>query len=473
MIEVQVGDTIVEFPDGTAPDVMQKALRTQFPPVVQPQAGPRQAGSAVEEAIRPITSYPEVYSQMNRESREQMGRGLEQLTAPTGGDLLGSAGAAAKGVGNLALGGLGYIASPIAAGLRTTLGNPLEETTGVPKEITETIASLGLPIPKRIPMPSLARAEKAVPKTTEELFQSATGKYEAARDADFAVAPDMTEMLKGQISDKLHRQGFRPSNPAHKPVFEAIDELPTGKYADVSDFDNARQVLQNSGANSQAVRTAIREIDDFVTPKVPELKGARADYAAASRSEDFEQAMEKANRATSRAHSGMNYDNAVRQAASSLRSNEKMMRGWNDAEKAKLDEVIAGSRVGNIARGLGKGLGGGGGAWSAIVAFKTLGLGPAAGYGFKKLGDALTTAKAAQLDVMLRSRPDLTKQISGPLTDFGTAAQEATVSPTARNLSRLTLASRNLSTNLKDADISIAPNDLLKSLFGKPAEADE
>lgn len=472
MIEVQVGDTIVEFPDGTAPDVMQKALRTQFPPVVA-QSGPRQAGSAVEEAIRPITSLPGHYSDIVRSGQETMSSGLEDLRKPTGGDLAESALSTIKGLGKLAGGGIEYATAPIFAPVRSLLSKPLEETTGLPKEYTEFAAGLGLPIPKSIPMPSLARGEKAVPKTTEELFQSATGKYEAARNADFAVAPDMTEMLKGQITDKLHRQGFRPSNPAHKPVFEAIDELPVGKYADVSDFDNARQVLQNSGANSQAVRTAIREIDDFVTPKVPELKGARADYAAASRSEDFEQAMEKASRATSRAHSGMNYDNAVRQAASSLRSNEKMMRGWNDAEKAKLDEIIAGSRVGNIARGLGKGLGGGGGAWSAIVAFKTLGLGPAAGYGFKKLGDVLTTAKAAQLDVMLRSRPDLTKQISGPLTDFGSAAQEATVSPTARNLSRLTLASRNLSTNLKDMDITIAPNDLLKSLFGKPAEADE
>jgi hypothetical protein len=35
------------------------------------------------------------------------------------------------------------------------------------------------------------------------------------------------------------------------------------------------------------------------------------------------------------------------------------------------------------------------------------------------------------------------------------------------------IASRNLSNNLKDADIHIAPNDIMKSLFGKPAGADE
>jgi hypothetical protein len=74
---------------------------------------------------------------------------------------------------------------------------------------------------------------------------------------------------------------------------------------------------------------------------------------------------------------------------------------------------------------------------------------------------------------MLLSRAPEAQRLANPMGDFGKIAQEAKVAPTASNLSRLMIASRNLSNNLKDADIHIAPNDIMKSLFGKPAGADE
>jgi hypothetical protein len=61
----------------------------------------------------------------------------------------------------------------------------------------------------------------------------------------------------------------------------------------------------------------------------------------------------------------------------------------------------------------------------------------------------------------------LPQRLANPMRDFADAAQAAHGSPNARNLSRLTIASRNLSNNLKDANIHIAPNEILKSLFGK------
>ena len=178
MIEVQVGDTIVEFPDGTAPEVMQKALRTQFPPVVA-QSESRQAGSAVEEAVRPITSLPGHYSDIVRSGQETMSSGLEDLRKPTGGDLAESALSTIKGLGKLAGGGIEYATAPIFAPVRSLLSKPLEETTGLPKEYTEFAAGLAMPIPKSIPIPSLGRgAQRAVP-TVDELKAS----YRAAKDA--------------------------------------------------------------------------------------------------------------------------------------------------------------------------------------------------------------------------------------------------------------------------------------------------
>src|SRR4029077_6440006 len=92
-----------------------------------------------------IMDYPEIYGEMNRESREQMERGVKQLGTPTGGDLGGRVWETARGVGDIGVGALGYVGSPIAAGIRAVVGEPGEQRFGVPKEYSEFAASLGIP----------------------------------------------------------------------------------------------------------------------------------------------------------------------------------------------------------------------------------------------------------------------------------------------------------------------------------------
>lgn len=153
MIEVDVGGTIVEFPDGTPKDVMRSALQRKFGQQPQaPQAQP-QAGDYIRKAIEPITSLPETYNQFRQESQRQMAQGADQLSrAWSGEDMMGypvenRAWEAAKGVGNTALGALGYVTSPINAGIRTIVSKPVEDVTGVPKELTDFAASFALPVP--------------------------------------------------------------------------------------------------------------------------------------------------------------------------------------------------------------------------------------------------------------------------------------------------------------------------------------
>src|SRR4029077_15140918 len=98
--------------------------------------------------------------------------------------------------------------------------------------------------------------------------------------------------------------------------------------------------------------------------------------------------------------------------------------------------------------------------------------GPAIGLGLHRRGGVKHGRQAERLSQLIRSESPLGKQLAGPVEDFSKAAQAVEVSPTARNLSRLTIASRNLSNNLKDADIHIAPNDIMKSLFGKSEASD-
>jgi hypothetical protein len=108
------------------------------------QAGGFDWTSMARKAVEPFTSYPQTYSEMNREGREQVARGLDQIRQayqPGVHDPIGFV----SGLGNVGLGAWDYARSPVNAALRTIVGKPFEETFGIPKEYTEFAASLGLP----------------------------------------------------------------------------------------------------------------------------------------------------------------------------------------------------------------------------------------------------------------------------------------------------------------------------------------
>lgn len=97
---------------------------------------------ALDKALQPFTSYPSTYGQMNREAREQMGRGAQQLFPPPGEKRQVGA-----GLFNAGVGAMRYAMSPIDAALRTIVGVPVEENTHgvIKKEWPEFAASLALP----------------------------------------------------------------------------------------------------------------------------------------------------------------------------------------------------------------------------------------------------------------------------------------------------------------------------------------
>ena len=109
---------------------------------------------------RPITNLIPTQRQLAKESLDQVARGVTQLSGEgEGGDTTWEG---IKGLGNVALGSLGYVTSPIGAGLRTFIGEPIEEATGgrVPKEYTEFTAGLAMPgigLP-RLPRPGAPAA---------------------------------------------------------------------------------------------------------------------------------------------------------------------------------------------------------------------------------------------------------------------------------------------------------------------------
>lgn len=139
----------------------------------------RPTPSTLEKTIEPITSYNPTRRQMVDESLGQMSEGVDQLTTPAqrfdpvrdAAPPESEAWRKAKGAGNVALGALGYVASPINAALRTMVGKPVEENFGVPKEYTEFVTSLAVP---GLGLTSAPRATAAAATKMQEVAEAAS-----------------------------------------------------------------------------------------------------------------------------------------------------------------------------------------------------------------------------------------------------------------------------------------------------------
>jgi hypothetical protein len=183
-----------------APPWLQQAkpAEAQWQPADAPpwaKQGKEERGG-ISEAVRPITTYLPTQREMARESLEQIGHGVEQLKEPTGGDLAKSAKAAIKGVGNVGLGAVGFVASPISAAYRTVLGRPVEETTGIPKEYTEFAAQLATPGIGLTRMPG-AKPVPEVPTST--LAERRAGRQIERKASDIGKVKERLETEPTEI----------------------------------------------------------------------------------------------------------------------------------------------------------------------------------------------------------------------------------------------------------------------------------
>jgi hypothetical protein len=433
---------------------------------------------AVENFLTPFTSYPSTYSQMQREGREQMGAGIEQAGQAIRDDLQAPAhslhmpvpSAAAsdlnmlKGVGNVVQGAANYVTSPVNAALRTFVGTP-GESLGVPKEYSEFAAGMALPIPKRLPSLGVAtKADRTAHVTS--MFDRADDLYDAARASPVTWTPQEIAGFKGDAVDALKEAGHRDFTAPK--TFRALDELSTTDPSNASDVLAVRKMLSKiarSPDEGNAAATALKQVDSKLLNDVPEASAANATYAAAKRAETVHEALSRAELNAATSGSGLNEDNATRAAAKSIVTNLKARRSFSPDEIDQLTRISRGSFTGNGVRYLGNLLAGHGMSSAAVGAYELGPIGataPAVGAGFKKLGSILTQRQVSQLDTLMRSRsPDALPKITNPLNDWSNASQAFEVSPVPRNLARLSIASRNLSNNLSDVGITIAPEHLI------------
>lgn len=104
--------------------------------------------SPLQNAIEPVTSYPAEYTKERKGSEDLMQSGYEDyskrdLTKPGWLDPVRSLIAAGK----MGAGALGYVSSPVTAGLNTVVGNPVEKISGSPFAGKMASAAAGALIP--------------------------------------------------------------------------------------------------------------------------------------------------------------------------------------------------------------------------------------------------------------------------------------------------------------------------------------
>jgi hypothetical protein len=193
--------------DGMARDLAARLVATQ-PRAMAPEPADhglseRQKLSPLQKALNPITSYPETYMRMNQEARDQVSHGIDQIMHPDSlvdpqahgiSDVL-------TGAGNVVLGGLGYVGSPISAAYRSLVGQPIEDVTGIPRGYTEFAAQLATPgigLPKIPGKPAIvpprpaSRAPFGVPPPERVATEALPAELPKAVDSTPEIAPAPT-----------------------------------------------------------------------------------------------------------------------------------------------------------------------------------------------------------------------------------------------------------------------------------------
>lgn len=279
------------------PDFDPDAYLTQLRAQPNPAAGgfdpdaylaslPRR--SLLESAVKPITDIPGAYSRIVNESVEQMGRGVEQIKTGEPLDI-------AKGIGNLALGGAGYVGAPISAPIHTIVGEPVAQATGSPLLGTsaEVASSFALPVPKGLPRPAavipeqglfgvtLSAGERANNLAMRQREQSAIRSGEpnaqawtAQRQAELAAAKEGIS----RSLDPFGQEIAESPQQAGALVSQSVQAAAASRKAAVTGaYEQARtlpgeihpSVFQNMGTNIKtdlSARDSPVIIDDKLTP---------------------------------------------------------------------------------------------------------------------------------------------------------------------------------------------------------------
>lgn len=496
--------TRVAFPDDMTPDAIRGMISQKFPDESKAASfadrfaavGPyesnpeardhglarRQQMSAAEKAVSPITEYPEVYSRMNRDARSMVSEGVDQLRS-AGGVL-----DVAKGAGKAALGAASFVASPINAAYRTVVGQPLEDTAGIPREYSEFAAQLATPgigltggggkAAVTVRTPDLAAPSVA------ELKAAAKNVYQSPTVKDLELAPQEVSKAVVGIRSALDNEGFDEviASKAHG-ILKRLENAPEGA---VMTGQNLRSVQRSLGkaitspdaTEQAAARMALNEFNSFIEniPGASVLRGsadefsaavkeANANYSAAKTAESLDKNVAAAQLRADASNSGHNISNTIRQRMASIHAYPRQQRGMRPDELQQVKEIAEGTTGENILRDAGNMMGGGGGMRAAITGTAGYMAGgpagaaiPVGGMILRSLSNRMTLAKAEKLSDMIRSRAPLaekTQRFEASIADFQKARN-------SQSAAAATVAAQDLSNSLKEAGFNIPAVELMR-----------
>jgi hypothetical protein len=308
---------------------------------------------------------------------------------------------------------------------------------GDPSSGGERVADLmGMAMP--MSAVNVAVRSGAVPTATA-LKSAAEAGYTTARELGVDIAPQAVSTLGQRIGAALTEKGVSGElAPKTYSILEKISEVPQDSVVTISNLDTLRKSFGHAARDfanpteQLAAKSAQRHLDDYLAniPAQDVIQGpaseaskilteARANYAAAKRSEVVTDAVEVAGRNAQAANSGLNVGNNTRQSLNSILKSDRKSSGFSPEELTQMEKVVSGTVPGNTARVLGNALGGGGGLGAAVTAGiggfinPYLAAAPIVGTGLRALSNASVSRQARLLDELVRSRSPLAQASEG------------------------------------------------------------
>lgn len=460
-----------------------------FPLAEQPQAEPR---------FNDIRDYPQNYKKAVQESVNAISSGAQAVTAPESTIPQRALGAVQAG-----LGGIGYTFAPVNAAVSSAVGGPVSSYTGSEKagNIADFAAGLALP---GIGMTRLAaKGAEAVAPTSKQLLSQYGDFVKSGVAQSTALKPEAAANLAFNIKTALTEELHDPNGRAAKLV-DALTNPPDGAAFTIGNLVTLNRrlndIIKSGGEGASAARLVKDKLADWVKGATPEdtisgnpqeafsaLQEANQNYARGKAVQALDKNIAKAESSSGAANSGMNLDNRLRQRVNAFLES-KDARGLDETERAMLQEFANGSNSRNVLRFASNWLGGGGGLGSFVTTMGShavgamhgsgasmLGLltGPL-GFGLKKLQNVLSKDAASKLSDELAANSPLGRQMAAAISSwqkYGQVAEQGKSTP--RIVAMIGLQSRNLSNNLKDAGIDIAPEALTQSVLPDSASSNE
>ncbi len=272
-----------------------------------------------------------------------------------------------------------------------------------------------------------ARAAAKVVPTIDEVKAAAASGYQHPAVAAVEIKPAAIDTLATSISNDLKRQRINDRlAPQTHALLEDLKTPVNGPAHKIEDLETARQRLGDLAGNfanpieQKAASTAIRALDTY-SANIPQshllagdanlangiLTEARANYASAKTAEKVAEKLRNADLQAGSTYSGGNLNNATRQKLRPLLTSKTQGRGLTTDELQTIEDTVRGSFAGNAMRAGGKLLGGAGAAGGFLGGPLGAVAVPAAGYGIKKVGDAITRANAQKIVDQILSRSPL------------------------------------------------------------------